>query len=536
MAGHAAARGQDALGRVHAVNVFRRSLDPDEDHGFTSRRRALGGIGVEHHLARGRTRRGGKPLGQHIALGIGIERWVEQLVERRRIDPRDRLLAGDQALIRHVDRDLQRRLGGALARARLEHPELGLFDRELDVLHVAVMRLELVENGGELGIDLGHGLFHRGGLGVRFLARGLGQILRRADARDHVLALRVDQELAIIGAVALGRIAREGHARRRGVAHIAEDHRLYVDGGAPVGGNVVQATIDLGALRLPRPEHGTDRAPELVVHVLRKGLAPLLLDQTLIGGDQRLPILGRHLRIKGEAVILLGDLQRFLERAVIQLEDDIGIHLDEAAIAVPGKTLVARLLGQPLDGGVVEAEVQHRVHHARHRHPRARADRDQQRVFRVAEALFRHRLDMRDAVGHLVAQFLRKLLAILVIAGAHRGRDGEARRHRQPDRGHLGQVRALAPEQVLVPLAAVRNAAAEAVHIGHRFDPLLVVTSDALGTQASVYIRRYCRRGRQERIAPSPDPAQLIPRSSRSPPPCGRPPGHGRAARGARSA
>jgi len=32
MAGHAAARGQDALGGVHAVNVFRAGLDPAEDH------------------------------------------------------------------------------------------------------------------------------------------------------------------------------------------------------------------------------------------------------------------------------------------------------------------------------------------------------------------------------------------------------------------------------------------------------------------------------------------------------------------------
>ena len=386
------------------------------------------------------------------------------------------------------------------------------------------MVFQPVEDGGQLGIDLRHRLFHRGGLGVRLLARGLGQILRRANARDHVLALRVDEELAIIGPVALGRIAREGHARRRGIAHIAEDHRLHVDGGAPIGGNVVQAAIDLGALRLPRSEHRADRAPELVLHVLREGLAPLFLDQALVGRDQRLPVLGRHLGIEGEAVILLGDLQRFLEGAVIQLQDDIGIHLDEAAIAVPGETLIARLLRQPLDRLVVEAEVQHRVHHARHRHARARADRDQQRVFGIAEALFRHRLDMRDAIGDFVAQFLRKLLAILIIAGAHRGRDGEARRHRQPDRGHLGQVRALAAKQILVPLAAVRNAAAEAVHIGHRFDPLLVVSSDALGTQASALIRRYCRRGRQERVRPSPDPAQLIPRSSRSPPPCGRPP------------
>ena len=185
----------------------------------------------------------------------------QKLVERRRIDAQDRLFLADQPFIRHVHRDLERGLGGALARARLEHPQLGTLDGELDVLHVAIVSLERIEDRGELGIDLGHRLFHRQRLRPRRLARGLGQILRRADAGDDVLALRVDQEFAVIGALAGGRIAGEGHTRRRGVAHVAEDHRLDVDCGAPVSRNVVEAAIDLRALRLPRPEHRADRAP-----------------------------------------------------------------------------------------------------------------------------------------------------------------------------------------------------------------------------------------------------------------------------------
>ena len=52
----------------------------------------LGGVGVEHRRARGRARRGGQALGDHVALGVGIERRVEQLVERRGIDAQHRLL------------------------------------------------------------------------------------------------------------------------------------------------------------------------------------------------------------------------------------------------------------------------------------------------------------------------------------------------------------------------------------------------------------------------------------------------------------
>src|ERR687889_516898 len=43
---------------------------------------------------------------------------------------------------RHVDGDLERGFGGALPVARLQHVELVLLHRELDVLHVAVVPLQ----------------------------------------------------------------------------------------------------------------------------------------------------------------------------------------------------------------------------------------------------------------------------------------------------------------------------------------------------------------------------------------------------------
>ena len=42
-----------------------------------------------------------------------------------------------------------------------------------------------------------HRTFHRRLVGTRFLPRDLGDLLRRADAGDDVLALGVDQELAV---------------------------------------------------------------------------------------------------------------------------------------------------------------------------------------------------------------------------------------------------------------------------------------------------------------------------------------------------
>ena len=92
-------------------------------------------------------------LRQHIARGLGIERRVQQAGRA----PSDRRGATasclvDQAFARHVDRHLERGLGGALARAGLQHPQLALLDGELDVLHVAVMLFEQVEHARQFGI------------------------------------------------------------------------------------------------------------------------------------------------------------------------------------------------------------------------------------------------------------------------------------------------------------------------------------------------------------------------------------------------
>ena len=71
-----------------------------------------------------------------------VDHRVQQLVELRRVDPRHRLLARDQALGDHVDGRLQRGRGRALRRARLQQVEPVVLDGELDVLDVAVVLLE----------------------------------------------------------------------------------------------------------------------------------------------------------------------------------------------------------------------------------------------------------------------------------------------------------------------------------------------------------------------------------------------------------
>ena len=174
MAGHAAARGNNALGRMHAVNVFGAGLVAHQNDRLAGITQTLSLFGIKHDLAGRRAWRGRKPLGHDIAHGAGINGRVQELVQRRRLNPHNRFMLGDGAIGGHIDRDLQRRLGCAFAIAGLQHIELAALDRELDILHVAIVPLKPLNHSLELAKHLRHGLFHGQGFFAHFLARNLG--------------------------------------------------------------------------------------------------------------------------------------------------------------------------------------------------------------------------------------------------------------------------------------------------------------------------------------------------------------------------
>ena len=134
--------GEDPLREDHPVDVVRGRLPADEDHALAGPAPVLGRVGVEDDLADGRPGRGVQPLGGDVERRLRVEHRVQKLVELGRVDARDRLLAGDQPLVHHVHRRAQRGRRGPLRRARLEEVEPSLLDRELRVLHVAVVLLE----------------------------------------------------------------------------------------------------------------------------------------------------------------------------------------------------------------------------------------------------------------------------------------------------------------------------------------------------------------------------------------------------------
>ena len=118
--------------------------------------RASASSAREHHACR-RPHPGeaGRPFDSSLrgALGssVGCSSWSSAAGFTRLIAS----VSVDQPFARHVDRDLQRGGGGALPVAGLQHVQLVLLHRELDVLHVRVVLLELGADRDELLVGAG---------------------------------------------------------------------------------------------------------------------------------------------------------------------------------------------------------------------------------------------------------------------------------------------------------------------------------------------------------------------------------------------
>ena len=171
VAGASAARREDAPGGEHAVDVVGLGLGPDHDDVLAVvPGPALGGVGVEGD---GADRGSGRDI---QALGDGLvgvpcllsELGMQEEVDLLGLDAAHGLVAVDQALCHHVDGDPHLGLRRALAVAGLQDPELVALDGELDVLHVAVVRLELARDARQFGVDLGH-LAFESAQGARWL-------------------------------------------------------------------------------------------------------------------------------------------------------------------------------------------------------------------------------------------------------------------------------------------------------------------------------------------------------------------------------
>src|SRR6516225_4464633 len=198
------------------------------------------------------------------------------------------------------------------------------------------------------------------------------------------------------------------------------------------------------------------------MRILRKRASELLGNEILKPGDEGPPIVGRKISVEQNITVELVIFKQLLEM-VLDAEHHLSVHLDEAAIAVVCETFVAAPTRQSLDHSVVEPEVEHGVHHARHRNPRAGAHRDEERVVRVSEPCAERALDPGERTFDLFVQLRRMRFVVRIKIAAGLGGDREAGRHRQSETAHLGKACPLASEQISHVGAALGGAVTEPV-------------------------------------------------------------------------
>jgi hypothetical protein len=210
----------------------------------------------------------------------------------------------------------------------------------------------------------------------------------------------------------------------------------------------------------------SDRAAQLLQRVLREGLAGVGLDDLLVQLAQILQRLGGQLGVALHARRLLRLFEWMFEVLAVDAEHDPSVHRDEPAVAVVREPLVRRDSGETLHALIVEAEVEDRVHHARHRELGSRPHADQQRIAGVAQ-LATHRLfELGDVSGDLGIEPRRP--TTLHVRPARIGGDRESGRDRQLQHaGHLGQIRPLAAEEILVLHGRATVFVIESEDVGH---------------------------------------------------------------------
>ena len=342
--GHTALGSEDAFSSDHAAKIFGAGFVADEEHFFTAAFGGSSAIGVEVDLAGSgtRTRRqtGGK---SNRLLHISdVEDRGEELVKLVGRVAQDGGFPVDELLFDHVHGELQSGSGGALAIPGLKHEQFALLDGELHVLNVFEVFFQGGANFEQFGVRAGH------------LFLELQHGLRGAHAGDDVLTLSVDEELTVEFIHAVSRVAGEGDAGSGVIAGVAVDHRLDVDGGAPLGGDVVFAAVNDRAIVHPGTEHSARSATELVPDVAWEGLAGAVFDQSFETLDQFHLVGGGQVAIDDVLVVNFvfegfdDDFEGLVvfAFAFLDTEDDVAVHLNEAAVAVPGEAFVVGGFGE----------------------------------------------------------------------------------------------------------------------------------------------------------------------------------------------
>ena len=184
----------------------------------------------------------------------------------------------------------------------------------------------------------------------------------------------------------------------------------------------------------------------LCLWILRKVLGHSVPVQSFEIGHNRDEVFGRKIRILLRARLGLVLLQDRLEGPSVDVFHDPTEHRDEPTVCVPGEPGVGDAR-ERFHGRVVQAQIENRIHHPRHRELRAGPDGDDQRVCRIPKPPADPRLDGREPFLHLLPEAGREpALPRIRVAGFRR--DREAGRDWEAKPRHLGEPGAFTAKQV----------------------------------------------------------------------------------------
>ena len=343
---------------------------------------------------------------------------------------------GNHALVNKVAGNLERSMSGTLAVTGLEHIELAVLNGEFHILHITVVVFKGAANVFELFKSFGE------------LFRHLADGHRSTNTGNDVLALSIGKELAHKVLFAGGRVAGKGNTGAAIVAHVAEYHYLHVNSGAPRIWNIVVTAVNVRAGVVPAAENGFDSADKLLFGVGGEVCADFVFVFGFELGSKLFKVVRSKLNVKLDSTFCFHFVDKLLEIFFADFHNNVGVHLDKAAIAVPSPTGVIGLFGHNFDNLLVKTEVQDGVHHAGHRSSCAGTNGNEKRVFKIAEFLAGNALKLFDVFHNFRHDFIVNLATVLIVLGAGFGGDGKALGNGKTDVGHLCKVGALAAEKL----------------------------------------------------------------------------------------
>ena len=188
----------------------------------------------------------------------------------------------------------------------------------------------------------------------------------------------------------------------------------------------------------------------MLVGILWEIRSGTFLDHRLVALDQFLEVVCSQFIVLLGADFLAEFFEGFLKGAVLiftaglYTHDDVAVHLDEATVAIVGKSFVAGFFCQSHHCAVIQAKVENRVHHAGHGFACAGTNGEKQGLFFSAQLFAQLFFNCSDRCCHFAGECFRVFTTILVEVCADFCRDGETGRHGKADASHLGKVRTLA--------------------------------------------------------------------------------------------